>query len=44
MQNAPVHSSEGDAAADSVVAFCLKYCFNSPVTAADMTTFVAVGT
>jgi hypothetical protein len=43
MQNAPVHSSEGDAAADTVVAFCLKYCFDSP-TAADMTIYVAVGT
>jgi hypothetical protein len=44
MQSALGHSSEGDAAADTVVAFCLKYCFDSPVTAADMTSSVAEGT
>lgn len=45
MQNALVHSSEGDAtAADTVVTFCLKYCFDSPIAAADMTTSAVVST
>jgi hypothetical protein len=43
--SAQVGSSEGGAtAADTVVAFCLKYCLHSPVdvAAADMTASVAV--
>ena len=41
MPSEPVGSSEGGA--DTVVAFCLKYCLDSPVAAtADRTSSVAV--